>query len=556
MARRKKIPSKGVRFQGGSGQGIMPQSFSGYAGANHSIKRGHIYWNTLDSRLELDSFSREELLRRCRWLRGNVGFFKGILGNASMLIGWLTPRVRSEDEEWNELANASIKARLMQKNVFDAAGKYNFKTAQRMITEKVLCDADLLTVFTASAAGGSQYAFYESHQLRSPKGADPKLWRDGVRINPQTSRHVAYGVGEGKLVKTISARDAHYFGFFESPGHHRAHPPAAHAVNHAIDITEVWSDTKLGIKNSALLGIISEMDSGAQRQRSRGGMEVTAPLGFEASRMVNSGVGSGAGSGSGLGSGAAGSRVGGDTPKTVKTEEVWGGGQVVSGEPGEKFSVITDGRPHPNQGTFVETLIRDIAMGLRLPPEVLWHMQKLTGPGVRYIMEMAGRWIEEKQLELLDWCHRVVVYHLSLEIKAGRLPEPPDDKWLQKIAYIPRRSLTIDRGKESQQRMNEIYAGAGTLGDWYADIDGADGRDKMGQRIREVAWAKKECLRVSKAEGVTVAYEEVFRSQQGAAAVVMPPAAGAARDPSSGSNADPANGDSQDGGVDDDGGDE
>lgn len=501
MARRKRLPARGVRYQGNSRAAVLPQSFSGYAGANRSTRRGQVWWNTLDSRLELDSFSRDELLRRCRWLRANVGVFRGLIGNAAMLIGWLTPRCRSKDEDWNDKANENIKARLMSKLVFDAGGKYNFKTAQRMITEKALCDADLLTVFTETSGKGAQFAFYEAHQMRNPKGADRNLWHDGVRINPRTNRHVAYGLGDGKQVKTVSARDAHYFGFFESPGHHRAHPPAAHGVNHAIDITEVWADTKMGIKNSSLLGVVSEIDATAQRTRTRDGMEVTAAMGIEGAKEV---------------------LTSGENPETkrVKTEEVWGPGQMPALSPGEKWKILTDGRPHPNQQAFVETLIRDISMGFRLPPEVVWHMQKLTGPGVRYIMEFAGRWIEEKQLELLDWCHRVVVYHLCKEIKAGRLEQPEDDGWMQRIGYIPRRSLTIDRGKESQQRMNEIYAGAGTLGDWYADVDGADGRDKMGERIREVAWAKKECARVSKKEKVEVRYEEVFRPQQGAAAPV------------------------------------
>lgn len=497
MAKRKRIHSRGVRFQGNSKRAELPQSFSGYDGANRSVRRGNVWWSTLDSRLELDSFSRDELLRRCRWLRANVGVFRGLIGNAAMLIGWLTPRARSKDEEWNEAANENIKARLMSKLVFDAGGKYNFKTAQRMMTEKALCDADLLTVFSESAGKGAQFAFYEAHQLRNPKNADRKVWHDGVRVNPM-GRHVAYGLGDGNRMKTVSARDAHYFGFFESPGHHRAHPPAAHAVNHAIDITEVWADTKHGIKNAALLGVVSEIDSNGQRPRTRGGMEVTAAMGIEGSEEV-------------LPSGNAS-----ETAK-VKTEQVWAGGQVPVGAPGEKWKVLTDGRQHPNQAAFVEVLIRDMAMGLKLPPEVVWHMQKLTGPGVRYVMEFAGRWIEEKQLELLDWCHRVVVYHLCKEIKAGRLEQPEDDGWMQRIGYIPRRSLTIDRGKESQQRMNEIYAGAGTFGDWYADVDGADGRDKIGERIVEVCWAKQEVARQAEKWGVDCRYDEVFRPQQGAA---------------------------------------
>ena len=41
--------------------------YSGYDGANPSPLRSQVFWNTLETREELDSFSREELMRRIRF---------------------------------------------------------------------------------------------------------------------------------------------------------------------------------------------------------------------------------------------------------------------------------------------------------------------------------------------------------------------------------------------------------------------------------------------------------------------------------------------------------
>ncbi len=492
MAKMKRGHGRGVRFTKGAGATGVPQSMGNFDGANRSMRRGNIWWSTLDTREELDSFSRAELLRRCRWLRTNVGFYKGFIKNGAMLVGWMTPQARTADEEWNKAADLNFRNRAMAKTVFDVGGKFNFKTAQRMLMQKVLCDGDILTVLTESGNKGAAVAFYESHQFRNPKGAKREHWRDGVRMNPATGRHIAYGLGDGKKVKVIGARDACYFGVFESPGNGRAHPPLAHGVTHAVDVTEVRADTKHGIKNAALLGIVSELESGNQRTRSRGGMEVTAPMGIYGEEVV------------------PGEWEGG--VRKVKTEQVWSGGQVVSGVAGEKFKILTDGRPHPNQMEFIRELIHDIAHGYGLPPEAVGHMGKLTAPGLRFVLEVAKRWIEEWQLELVSWCHRYWVYHMAKEIKAGRLEMPDDENWMLGVEWTPRRSLTIDRGHDGKQRLDEIEGGHGTWADWFADVDGSDWRVKVRQRVNEVAYARDVC------DEMGVEYAEVFRPRQGAAA--------------------------------------
>lgn len=165
---------------------------------------------------------------------------------------------------------------------------------------------------------------------------------------------------------------------------------------------------------------------------------------------------------------------------------------------------------------FTRTLFRDVCVGWGLPPEVIWEMLKMTGPGVRFVMDVADRWIKCRQKRLKTWARRVWRYVISCGIQNGSLRMPKKDektgreKWW-KVNFTSQRNLTIDRGQVSRARLEELNAGVSTLADWE-EMDGRDWKDRGKQRIREVAWLKEECERM----GLT--YAEVFPRQGAAAA--------------------------------------
>lgn len=454
---------------------------SGYDGANRSTARGAVFWPTLDTRLELDTFSRQELTRRVRMLYANVGFVRSFIRTGADLVGWLTPQSQCEDEDWRKLAEQVFWDRCMTEEVFDLNGKFDFHAAQVMLNRCRMKDGDVLTVLSEWSNKAAAVAFYEAHQLANPKDANSN-WRDGVLTAPG-GRHLAYGLRDsqtGKVV-VIPAKDVIYYGEFDCPGHVRAVPPLAHAVNHAIDITEVWGFTKQGIKIASLLGTVIEQEKDSTprtRQGMTGGPRVEAPA---------------------------------ETSARFKMSEVFAGGQVATLGPGEKIKILHDDRPSPEQRAFSADLIRDIAVGFDLSPEVVWEMGGLTGPAVRFVMERTDRWIRARRQRQRVWATRVWRYVIAKELKAGRLPMPKKGRWWD-LDFTAQRSLTIDRGKESTSRLNELDAGVSTWADWE-EFDGRDWQDRVNQRIREVKFAKDRC----QAEGLE--FSEVFRGRPGAAPV-------------------------------------
>jgi hypothetical protein len=503
MARTKK---KRVRLR--EAAAVAPQQpagfFSGFDGASWSHDRGDVWWPTLETRDELDSYSRTELLRKIRWLHANVGIFRGFINNAADLIGWLTPAAATTDAEWNKRATAAFEDRCGTAAAFDVRGKFDFWTAQPMLNRCSLKDGDLLTVLTESSTRAAMVGFYESHQIVSPK--DPAgTWQDGILTDP-LGRHLSYGIRDGRrdTVVPVSARDAIYYGEFDSPGHTRVVPKLAHAITTGMDITEIRALVKGGIKTSHLFGAVRQASSPTV-PRSRQGL-AGAP-GYESrTRAGNTAAGEAA-----------------TVTEKFEISNVWGGNQIPRLPSGEELKILHDSRPAQNQMDFMEILARDMSIGYGLDLEVTWQVAGLTGPSVRFVLDKADRWIRNRQANLENWCRRVWVYAIAKEIKAGRLPRPSDPRWWQ-VNFIPQRNLTIDRGRDLRGRMEAVAAGYDSEDNFCEEMFGTTATAVRRAHI----YGTKEKMDICAEAGVP--FEVAYPPKAGTAAIApaedpAPPAA-------------------------------
>jgi len=473
----------------------VPASYWGnYQGASFTTDRGFIPWSTIDTREELSNFERGELLRRIHWLKAHFGFVRGLIKNSADLVGWQTPQAQSGDEAWDDEAEEYFRDCCGEAAAFDVAGKFDFEDAQPMLMRAAFTDAHIFTVMTKWEDGNARFAFYEASALRNPKDAG-KEWRDGIKVS-KTGRHLAYGFYDSTSqgVVVVPAASVIYFGEFDSPGQDAPVPPLAHAVNHSVDITEVWGFQKKATKLTSLGGAVIETDAAAK-----------PPAGRQA--FI----------------GAPSTVVTADGEK-FQNANVYGGGQIPALQPGQKMNILKDDRPSANQRQLVLDLKRDIASGFGLPVEVIDEMFSLTGPGIRYIMDFAGNWIRCRQKRQKVWLKKVWRYTIACGIANGRLSLPKSTKDGKKgkwwtVGFTGQRLLTIDRGKESRARLDEIDAGVGTWEAWE-EIDGRNWKDRTKQRIAEWKYAEDECA----AQGVDPM--RVFPPRAGSAAPVSddPPA--------------------------------
>ncbi len=109
---------------------------SGFDGANTSSRRGYIYFPTLETRREVDSYTQLELMRRARWLKRNSGFTKRCINGIANMVGALMPRALTGDRAWNAAAEKLWRARAGSADVFDLSGRFNVNSYQTLLTRR------------------------------------------------------------------------------------------------------------------------------------------------------------------------------------------------------------------------------------------------------------------------------------------------------------------------------------------------------------------------------------------------------------------------------------
>jgi len=374
---------------------------SGWEGAGYSEKRGYVQWGTHDTAQELPRSVRRELVRRLRWGYANDGLIKRCVDGATNLVGTLRCEPTSGDDAWDELAVEHFRQRAGFPEAFDRAGKLSFEDWQLQLTRCHMLDGDSLTVRTETPESKmGRIIFYEGHQVDTGQDRDaPESLRDGVFVD-RFGRARGYRLvdpSDDTRWSQVKAADALLYAEYQRAGHVRGVPRLAHAINHLIDIIETTGAVKHGIKTSHQVAMMMLREQ-----------PVSGPRGLQA----------------GLNRSPGGSLAGTPGTSNLLSEEVWSSGNVQHLDQGEKLQILHDERPHPNHMEFTDLLVRGIAWGLGLPPEVLWKVSGLGSAEVRYVMAETARWIELEQRRLARACQWFYGYFIAKEIAAGRLPMP------------------------------------------------------------------------------------------------------------------------------------
>lgn len=420
-------------FSGGWGAG------GGHQGADDSRLRSYVYFPELDTRREISSYTRTEILRKVRFLMANQGIAKrGVYGLARMVAGTgLTPQATTSDRLWNSLAERAFANATESAAVFDVGGRYNFAKSQLAQLRWRYRDGDCATVLTSSESGRARFAFYEGHQIgnagRLPPGYDQNEWRDGVR-HDRNNRATQYRfLGDAASFVDVDAADVLFYCDYERGGQSRGLSILSHAINHLLDCAEITSYIKTGVKLSNQHGYWLEYPAGTTKQE-QGAARRVGGNGNATTVQTNAG------------------------PVTFK--QLAGGGAIPDLQPGAVLKFNNSAHPHPNNLSLMEFLIRDMAWGAGVAPELMWNIVALGGANTRFVMADAQGWIEEQQADLVRLYNaRVWIYTLAKEMKSGRLRRCEDPEWW-KHAWIPPPRLTVDIGRDGKLHLEMLKMGA------------------------------------------------------------------------------------------------
>lgn len=454
-------------------QGPEVVNLSGLDAARKSARRGLVQWRTLDTSREILPHERIEVMRKCRAAEANIGVVKRAIGGLSSLVGTLRPQSKSGDPDFRMRAEEAFRRRASQPSAFDMAGKLDFEGWQDMVKRSVRRDGDALTVLAEGREGGGKIVFYEAHQIGDGRFRErlPENLKDGVFVDRWGGRAGFQLLdGDGEPVRRVSRERSIYHCEVQRVGRPREISGMAHALSNVFDQMEILGFTKHAIKAASIWGAVLETrlesDGGAKVQNA-----VKAMWGGTEEDNAPSGNG-----------------------KVITMEDITSGGRFHGLDPGQSIKTIQDSRPHPNILAMMAWLIRDIAWGVGVAPEVLWDASGLNGTSMRYVMAETRRWVENQQRILRRDCQRIWTYFLAKEMQAGRLERPadPDDRWWE-CEWIPQADLTIDEGRSGQLELAQRAAGLMSEQKFYGKR-GSDWEEEFRQRQVEMK-RKREIFR-------------------------------------------------------------
>lgn len=448
---------------------------NGHQGADTSRLRGYVYFPELDTRREITTHSRTEILRRARFMFANLGVARRMInGLARMIAGTgLVYQATTRDAPWNRLAEAYVGGVLRSRFAYDLGGRYNGYNSQLATTRFRLRDGDCAQVFARDPqTGAARFAFYEAHQIGNGPIADPTGrasagWRDGVLHGPHNNP-IAYRIlGDDGAYADLPAAAVLFQCDYERGGQSRGLSALSHAINNLLDGAEIASYIKTGVKLSNRHGYWVETAAGTNS----GGSNLSSAAGGGGPGKIKVDTASG----------------------PINIERILGGGEIPSLGPGQSIKFNTSSNPHPNQLGLLEHLVRDAAWGLPyggMSPELLWNITGLGGANTRFVMADAQGFIEAGQQDLVDLkCQPEVEMILATGMATGALRPCSDPQWWSARFITPPR-ITVDFGRDGKLYLEQIKSGALTFSRFHG-WSGQDAEPEINRWLDEVALWKK-----------------------------------------------------------------
>jgi capsid protein len=308
-------------------------------------------------------------------------------------------------------------------------------------------DGDVGIMFVKSQSGFPLLQVIEAHRIGNPAEREGDGWFDGVKLN-EFGRPVAYNVytkGNGTRAASedsvqISAND--FILLFDPNRIDQVRGISAftHAINHLHDKKDILGYEKTAVKANSSWTAVLKKAGGSADARDWNDDGNTSSNGIALMQMTD-----------------------GQMPviDTNDAIERW-----MSDRPGTTFA------------GFLDYIIREVNVGMGLPPEFTWDTSRLGGASQRFILAKAQRRFDERQqLFINKVLNRLWLWVISVGIKRGDLVLPADAKpW--SVEWQSPAELTVDAGRDAVADRDDVAAGLMTSAEHF----GRRGRDWETER--------------------------------------------------------------------------
>lgn len=438
-----------------------PDMMLPYESAHYTPNRSLIFAPASDPRRAISGGELRVIQGKARALETNSAEVRMIVRDMCLLSGYLMPRLRTQDPDWNKEARAAFLARVKEASLFDASGTLGWRQSQLWMEHSAVVDGDCLIVALRHPDGGAMFAFYEGGQLSlTSDGVDVV---NGVRVDSY-GRPRAYAVrtnpDDPADVTWISARHARLFRHRPRVGQPRGVSELQGAINGAQDLYELYGYHKAAAKLAASFAIVETKS-----------LDDMAPdaSGFDSARN--------------------GAEIKPEAPITVN------GVKAVSLAPGRRMEFVADRRPSPEQRQLREDLTDQLAYSCGLDPVAVYHPEKMGSAAARYTLQKLNDTIRDRHLDLVPVLNWMLAHVLDCEIAAGRLRPCGDFASRRCVEWIPRTNWTIDRGREGALAINLVQSGLADANEWTEATSEKTVVEIAEQRAHDIAVCREIAAR-------------------------------------------------------------
>ena len=449
------------------------------AGAQDYTKRRYIYTPPQDSRIDVTTASRTQVLGLARYMYYNNPVVRGAID--CMTRNSIGPGIkcqsRTKDEGWN---NATEEWFHNWSLACDVRGLLDFNTLQQVATRTMLRDNELFILLTDNGDGWPMLQLIEAHRCSTPTYINDSKVIDGVRVNAN-GRPLSYYIrtGDGDKFSEVQAADVIVLAERDRADELRSLSRLVTCLNLLQDRDEIL-----------------EYETGAAKRVGQIGLALE-------------------------GEGSTGF-FGNDSTSDdgITTDKILGGGAIWNIPQGRRLRELKNDRPSPNLQDFMDQFLRAAATGLGLPYEYLWKAD-LSGPSQRFVLAQAQRRFDEiSQTIITQLVSRVRLWALAKGIKRKDLTVPNGmDRWWQAAYHTPKQT-TIDAGRDSAADREDLKLGLTTYAEIYASR-GDDWQEAIDQKIAEQAYIRAKCAEA----GIPVNEIQFIPNQQPTQPAVTPPSA-------------------------------
>lgn len=433
-------------------------------------RRATILPTNQDSRHDVNCYTHSRMMSFGRLLYCNVGFVRGVIEEiATFSIGnRFQAQFLGKDTAWGQQAQAQINDRWAK--ICDVRGQpFDWQTDLWLAVVSALRDGDVLMVLAVTPAGYPQLQLIPAHRIGSrgqtvvERGPYKGLKCHNGIISNEVGRTVAYQIlgDDEESDLYISARDAHLIYSPNWSDQGRGLTALSSVINDHIDIEDLTSDEKFASKIFSMQTLLEFVEGDG--------------IGDDAERFLDE-----------------------DGPNGRMTIEEFSGGMVrkIRAGAGTNLKAFETNRPSPNFMNFRRELMRGTFASVQWPIEFAYDPTALSGTAARLIIGKANRTIEHWQRAVVRAATRAITFAIARFVKLGMLPF--NEEWYRWGFQMPRR-LTVDLGREAQQRREDYKLGLATMCDIYGE-QGLQWEEEQDQRIYEA----KRLIRRCAEEGVPI----------------------------------------------------